>query len=1813
MKGKKILSIALSLTMLPTIGAVMTPAVSAADTAQTTVVRLNPADASPFNNGEFQGWGTSLCWWANRLGYSTSLTEQAAKAFFSEDGLGLDIARYNLGGGDNPEHNHITRSDSKVPGYATGFDEDGNIVYDWTVDENQRNIAKAALAANPDLYVEGFSNSPPYFMTNSLCSSGAENAGSDNLKSDQYGNFAKFIAQTTKHFKEEFGITFESYSPMNEPDTTYWGAMSPKQEGCHFDPGTSQSNMIVETRKALDAEGLTDVLVAGMDETDINKSVSNYASLSAEAKTALGRIDTHTYNGSKRAELKSTAVNAGKDLWMSEVDGGWNGFGLADRIILDMNGMQPAAWVMWDIVDCHKDSNFTTPDGTKSEANTTLNVTGTLWGVAMGNHDTQQLELSNKYYAFGQFTRYINPGDTIIASSNRSLAAYNKKTGDVKIVATNSGSTDLPYTFDLSAFNALGTSVKEIRSNNLTGTNAEHWKEITGEAELKNSKITTTLKAGTITTYVVEGTGEAQYAVINGGTDELNINESVQLSVASDISGDVTWSVSDNNVAEISESGVLTTKNLGTVTVYAKVGGFTTSRDYTVPFKATIGGIGSEIKKGASAQLTLDANITGDVTWSVSDSSIAEISESGVITAKEVGDVTITAAIGEHSVSKTVSVQLYTVSGTPSWGNSSTAPKDSDDYLKATDGNLTTAFDGTTGGWVQYDYGMPFAITSIKLAARSGSGMAERTVGGTVQGSNDGESWTDLYKITSAIPAGSYTTVTSDMLAVNKAYRYFRYTNNDNMANIAEFLIEGEPSDNVPKRDPVVEDIDEFTDNFEKSENIFGAGEGNFTADGNQVYSSSLARFQHVFAPVRATASAALDDAIELTENQTFRMSFNMFAGWESGGKENSFSILDADGNEVIGFLLTGGGYNLNQVRINGTDLLADVSAKPVSQCKSTPSKGANRWGHASQPFVNTMGYNKTVKLMINGDGSAEIAFGGGAEEVSYTGTVSLPVTIKSISLTGNYNSTKDATASYDNFDTDLITYAEPVEEFDNLRYSYEDGKLTVMFGEDMENIKIIPALYDSEGRLLEAYVDTISGEKYDNKVIEYSFNNPTDNMKVMAWKGEMQPVEIVNVKDIVVPEPTAAPTASPVPTQSPAPVLPESGELISLNFDNADLTSTSTYGKAQALGTAVFETVDGRSALKLGGSNATAIKLTDANGNSLLTGQKNLTIAFKVKPTATSTSWWFYAAPNDSAQTYQQEKYIGALGGNGTLTFERYNNSGSRSVSASGAYTVNEWNDVMISIDDGASTIYVNGSIIGTAESTVDISSMLGTSSVAYIGKANWGTGEYATGYIDDFVIYNKPVTNPLAQISIGDTTAVTENITVPVIENVTWETSDAAVVTAAGVVTRADETKTATLTAKTTANGIEFTKDFTVTVLGKAYALETFAAYAENNSIKFTSDYDSTKTPYSISVTLSSVGEDTPIIVDQKDNTASGSFDGLANGKYVIGCKIGEKTVTKTVAVKDELEMGAYLFAHFVGTESSAAEEQIYFSVSTDGTTWKTLNSGAPVLTSTVGEKGVRDPYILRGEDGKFFVIATDLSIYNRRDDSNRWGTCQTSGSKSIVIWESSDIVNWSEASLVKVAPDNAGCTWAPEAVYDAEKDMYMVFWASKTSADNYATQRMYKSYTKDFKTFTEPEIYIDGGNISNIDTTITNYKGVYYRFTKNESKSSVTMMSSTSLSDGWKDVSTYTINGAAGNTVTGYEGPTIYKINGEDKWCLLLDYYSKSQGYKPFVTSDITKGVFTSASDFSMDTKYRHGTVMPITTAEYNALTAAYPTAQ
>ncbi len=300
-----------------------------------------------------------------------------------------------------------------------------------------------------------------------------------------------------------------------------------------------------------------------------------------------------------------------------------------------------------------------------------------------------------------------------------------------------------------------------------------------------------------------------------------------------------------------------------------------------------------------------------------------------------------------------------------------------------------------------------------------------------------------------------------------------------------------------------------------------------------------------------------------------------------------------------------------------------------------------------------------------------------------------------------------------------------------------------------------------------------------------------------------------------------------------------------------------------------------------------------------------------------------------------------------------------------------------------------------------------------------------------------------------------------------------------------------------------------------------------------------------------------------------------------------------------------GGFLFVTFKG-EQSPLTEQIYFGVSKDGRSWEALNGSQPVLVSKLGEKGVRDPYLLRAHDGKtFYLLATDLSINLNRN----WRRAVEGGSRSLVIWESTDLTHWSEPRLVPVAADDAGCTWAPEAVYDEDTHDYLVFWASTTKRDQFAKQRIWAARTKDFKTFDKPFIYIDKPSHV-IDTTIVRADGKYYRFTKDEKFKAITMEVGEKLTGTWKDVQQFSLA-----QMRGYEGPECYVMDAGSAgkpptWCLILDYYSKGQGYQPFVTQDLAGGQFTPGTGFSFPFHFRHGSILPLSEAEYQRLEAAYP---
>ena len=77
------------------------------------------------------------------------------------------------------------------------------------------------------------------------------------------------------------------------------------------------------------------------------------------------------------------------------------------------------------------------------------------------------------------------------------------------------------------------------------------------------------------------------------------------------------------------------------------------------------------------------------------------------------------------------------------------------------------------------------------------------------------------------------------------------------------------------------------------------------------------------------------------------------------------------------------------------------------------------------------------------------------------------------------------------------------------------------------------------------------------------------------------------------------------------------------------------------------------------------------------------------------------------------------------------------------------------------------------------------------------------------------------------------------------------------------------------------------------------------------------------------------------------------------------------------------AYLFVHFIGEERTPTDEQLYFALSRDGAHWHDLRpAGKPALEWLGGEKGTRDPHIVRDPRGGFHLPSWRMGAKRWRD---------------------------------------------------------------------------------------------------------------------------------------------------------------------------------------------------------------------------------------
>ena len=188
--------------------------------------------------------------------------------------------------------------------------------------------------------------------------------------------------------------------------------------------------------------------------------------------------------------------------------------------------------------------------------------------------------------------------------------------------------------------------------------------------DIPTSEISVTKDDATQIKVVVPATGitvdKTATTIVKGATDKLTATL-----VPADANGTITWSTSDSSVATVSNDGTVTAVKNGTATVTAKCGDLSAQTKVTVinPLKAiTITGTTHSIKKGQTTQLGLTydpADTTDSVaaTWTSSNTSVATVSKTGLVTALKDGSTTIKATIGNVSSTYDIAVKEVKLTG----------------------------------------------------------------------------------------------------------------------------------------------------------------------------------------------------------------------------------------------------------------------------------------------------------------------------------------------------------------------------------------------------------------------------------------------------------------------------------------------------------------------------------------------------------------------------------------------------------------------------------------------------------------------------------------------------------------------------------------------------------------------------------------------------------------------------------------------------------------------------------------------------------------------------------------------------------------------------------------------------------------------------------------------------------------------------------------------------------------------------------------------------------------------------------------------
>lgn len=328
-----------------------------------------------------------------------------------------------------------------------------------------------------------------------------------------------------------------------------------------------------------------------------------------------------------------------------------------------------------------------------------------------------------------------------------------------------------------------------------------------------------------------------------------------------------------------------------------------------------------------------------------------------------------------------------------------------------------------------------------------------------------------------------------------------------------------------------------------------------------------------------------------------------------------------------------------------------------------------------------------------------------------------------------------------------------------------------------------------------------------------------------------------------------------------------------------------------------------------------------------------------------------------------------------------------------------------------------------------------------------------------------------------------------------------------------------------------------------------------------------------------------------------------------FLAGCAVSGRS-----KLPKEKDMKAYLLVYFKDSDHS-----LHMAISADGYSFTDINNGEPVIAgdTIAGQKGIRDPHIMRGGDNMFYLAMTDLHIYAKRAgfretewerpiEDYKWGN-----NRGFVLMKSPDLINWTRANVnindFFEGYDSIGSAWAPQTIWDEEAGKPMIYYTMRFGT---GSDRLYYTYTNvEFNRLeTEPKLLFEyPKDVSYIDGDIIKVDDKYHLFyTPHDGTPGIKQAVSTYLNHGyvyqpeWVD-----------SEERSTEAPNVWKRIGEDKWVLMYDIYGiKPQNFGFRETTDFVtftdlghfNGGVMKATNFTIP---KHGAVIHLTRQEAKKL--------